>query len=384
MIHGARGLDARGQVDDFWMLAVDGIITETGSGRVPDATTGGTRIVDARGHWLVPGFIDLHGHGGGGHSFDGGADDILAALATHRAHGTTRSVLSLAANPLPAMLASLERIADLSASDPLILGSHLEGPFLSLANRGAHHPEYLREPSPALVEELLNAARGTLRQITIAPELSGALESVDVLVEAGVAVAIGHTTADERLAHEAFDRGARILTHAFNAMPGIHHRAPGPVIAAFDDPRVTLEVILDGTHVHPSVARLAFGAAPGRIALVTDAMAAAGFEDGDYTLGSLTVDVRDGRATLRGTGTIAGSTLTQDIALRTAITVAGIPPADAVAALTLTPARALGLDHRCGLLAAGFTADAVLLDSDWNVTGVWADGHRLQTTPSPA
>ncbi|WP_309615872.1 N-acetylglucosamine-6-phosphate deacetylase [Salinibacterium sp.] len=384
LIHGARGLDARGQVDDFWMLAADGVITETGSGRVPDATTGGTRIVDAHGHWLVPGFIDLHGHGGGGHSFDGGADDILAVLATHRAHGTTRSVLSLVANPLPAMLASLERIADLSVSDPLILGSHLEGPFLSPANRGAHHPEYLREPSPALVEELLNAARGTLRQITIAPELSGALESVDVLVEAGVAVAIGHTTADERLAHEAFDRGARILTHAFNAMPGIHHRAPGPVIAAFDDLRVTLEVILDGTHVHPRVARLAFGAAPGRIALVTDAMAAAGFGDGDYTLGSLAVDVRGGLAMLRGTDTIAGSTLTQDAALRTAITVAGISPADAVAALTLTPAQALGLDHRHGLLAAGFAADAVLLDSAWNVTGVWADGHRLQTTPSPA
>ncbi|WP_309620619.1 amidohydrolase family protein, partial [Salinibacterium sp.] len=203
-------------------------------------------------------------------------------------------------------------------------------------------------------------------------------------VEAGVAVAIGHTTADERLAHEAFDRGARILTHAFNAMPGIHHRAPGPVIAAFDDLRVTLEVILDGTHVHPRVARLAFGAAPGRIALVTDAMAAAGFGDGDYTLGSLTVDVRGGLAMLRGTDTIAGSTLTQDAALRTAITVAGISPADAVAALTLTPAQALGLDHRHGLLAAGFAADAVLLDSAWNVTGVWADGHRLQTTPSPA
>ena len=384
LIHSARGLDARGQVDDFWMLASDGVITATGSGRVPDATTEGTRIVDAHGHWLVPGFIDLHGHGGGGRSFDGGADDILTALTTHRAHGTTRSVLSLVANPLHAMLASLSSIAELSAADPLILGSHLEGPFLSPENCGAHHPDHLREPSPAIVEQLLNAARGTLRQITIAPELEGALESMDVLVEAGVAVAIGHTTADERLAHEAFDRGARILTHAFNAMPGIHHRAPGPVVAAFDDPRVTLELILDGNHVHPSVARLAFGAAPGRTALITDAMAAAGFEDGEYTLGSLAVDVHEGMALLRGTDVIAGSTLTQDAALRVAITVAGISPADAVAALTLTPAHALGLDHRHGLLAAGFAADAVLLDSTWNVKGAWADGHRLQTTPSPA
>ncbi len=244
-------------------------------------------------------------------------------------------------------------------------------------NRGAHSPAYLLEPSPAAVDALLEASRGSLRQITIAPELPNAFEAMNVLVEAGVAVGIGHTMADDALAKRAFDLGARILTHAFNAMPGIHHRAPGPVIAAFDDERVTLELILDGKHVHPSVANLAFGAAPGRIALVTDAMAAAGSEDGDYTLGSLNVAVRDGLAMLRGTTTIAGSTLTQDRALRIAMRDAGIAPAAAVEALTLTPARTLGLDHRHGLLAPGFAADAVLLDHAWHVTGVWADGSRL-------
>lgn len=377
LFHGARKLDAHGEVDGFWMLVDGAEILAAGSGPLPDSAAGAERI-DAAGHWLVPGFIDLHGHGGGGHSYDGGADEIRAALAPHRAHGTTRSVLSLVANPFDNLIASLGIIADLTEDDPLLLGSHLEGPYLAPDNRGAHSPEYLLEPEPYEVEKLIGAARGTLRQLTIAPELPGAFEAIDVLVEAGVAVAVGHTMADFELTKAAFDRGARILTHAFNAMPGIHHRAPGPVVAAFEDERVTLELILDGRHVHPDVAALAFGAASGRIALVTDSMAAAGASDGDYRLGSLNVSVRDGQALLSGTTTIAGSTLTQDAALRCAINDAGIEPSDAVAALTHTPARALGLGHRHGLLAAGYAADAVLLDHEWRVTGVWADGTKLR------
>ncbi len=374
LFHGARKLDAHGQVDAFWMLVDGNSIVATGSGPEhphADAT------VDVAGRWLVPGFIDLHGHGGGGHTYDDGADAIRAAVAVHRAHGTTRSVISLVASPLERTLENLSVIAELAAHDPLILGSHLEGPFLAPGRRGAHDPRCLIEPQPGTVETLLDAARSTLRQITIAPELPGALEAIDVLVEAGVAVAVGHTESDEDGARRAFDRGARILTHAFNAMQGIHHRSPGPVVAAFDDDRVTLEIILDGKHVHPSVVHLAFTAAPGRIALVTDAMAAAGVGDGDYSLGSLNVSVRDGLALLRGTTTIAGSTVTQDSALRQAIRDVGLAPAEAVAALTTVPARALGLEHRHGLLAAGFVADAVLLDHEWRVTEAWADGVLL-------
>lgn len=376
LFHGARKLDASGQVDGFWMLVGAGEIIATGSGPVPDSAAGADRV-DVAGHWLVPGFIDLHGHGGGGHSFDDGAEEILAALAAHRAHGTTRSVLSLVANPFGSLLGSLEIIADLAADDPLILGSHLEGPYLAPENRGAHNAEFLLEPEPSEIERLIGAARGTLRQLTIAPELPGAMEAIGVLIEAGVTVAVGHTMADLQLARAAFHRGARILTHAFNAMPGIHNRAPGPVMAAFEDERVTLELILDGKHVHPSVAALAFAEARGRVALITDAMAAAAADDGDYRLGSLNVSVRDGLALLSGTETIAGSTLTQDAALRHAIHDAGIEPRDAIAALTHVPASALGLGHRHGLLATGYAADAVVLDHQWQVTGVWADGVRL-------
>ena len=374
LIHGARKLDALGQVDDFWVLVDGNSIVDTGSGpQHPPADT----TINAHGHWLTPGFIDLHGHGGGGHAFDDGPEEILAALATHRAHGTTRSVISLVANPLAQLRTSLAQIADIVDADPLVLGSHLEGPFLSVKARGAHNADYLRDPEPVHVDELIGAARDTMRQITIAPELPGAMEAIDVLVAAGVVVAIGHTGADYALAKEVFDRGARIVTHAFNAMPGIHHRAPGPIVAAFEDERITLELILDGQHVHPEVAALAFRSAPGRVALITDSMAAAGYTDGDYTLGSLNVAVRDGLALLRGTTTIAGSTLTQDQALRVAVTQAHVSPHDAVAALTLTPAKALGMHHRFGLVAAGYAADLVLLDSSWNIAGVIADGTTI-------
>lgn len=374
LFHGARKLDGHGQVDDFWMLVRADSIVSTGSGRqFPEAT----ERIDVGGLWFVPGFMDLHCHGGGGHPFDDGPDEIAAALLTHRAHGTTRSLISLVANPVAQIRESLGVIANLASSDPLILGSHLEGPFLARERRGAHNPDFLHDPMPYEVEELLGASRGTLRQLTIAPELPGALETIDVLVENGVTVAVGHTEATFDVTREAFDRGARLLTHVFNAMPGIHHRAPGPVIAAFEDDRVTIELILDGLHVHPDVAAMVFRAAPGRVALVTDAMAAAGASDGDYRLGSLNVTVRDGLAVLSGTSTIAGSTLTQDVALRCAIETAAVDPADAVAALTATPARALGLESRHGYLAPGFAADAVFLDHEWRVQQVWADGSRL-------
>jgi N-acetylglucosamine-6-phosphate deacetylase len=178
LFHGARKLDAHGQVDDFWMLVRGDAIESVGSGtQYPEADN----RVDVDGHWFVPGFVDLHAHGGGGHSFDNGGEEISAALRAHRARGTTRSVISLVANPVAQLRESLGVIAELAASDPLVLGSHLEGPFLAPDRRGAHNPQFLLDPLPWAIEELLGAARGTLRQITIAPEREGALEAIDVL-----------------------------------------------------------------------------------------------------------------------------------------------------------------------------------------------------------
>ncbi|WP_457962459.1 N-acetylglucosamine-6-phosphate deacetylase [Arthrobacter sp. D1-29] len=332
-------------------------------------------VVDGSGGILVPGFIDLHCHGAGGAAFDAEPEDILTALAVHRAHGTTRSVLSLVSAPLDELCRSLNTIADLADTNPLILGSHLEGPFLATARCGAHNPDHLIHPTPAAVDRLLDAARGTLRQITIAPELPGALDAIEEFVAAGVSVAVGHTDADMALTKKAFARGATLLTHAFNAMAGIHHRAPGPVVAAFGDPAASLEIILDGVHLDPAVAKMAFDAAPGRIALVTDAMAATGAKDGHYRLGSADVTVEAGRAVLAGTGTIAGSTLTQDTAFRNAVTLLKLPLTAAVQALTATPAHLVGRED-LGSLSVGKAADFVLLDQGYNILVVWADGEN--------
>lgn len=373
LLQGAELLDASGRRPG-WVLLDGDRIAAVGGGA--DAPPGADATLDLPGRTLTPGFIDLHGHGGGGAGFDDGEQSIAAALAVHRAHGTTRSVISLVANPVESLVESLRLVARLAADDPTIVGAHLEGPFLAPARRGAHAAEQLLAPDEDVVEIVLSAAAGSLVQVTIAPELPGALDAIRRLAGAGVVVAVGHTDADEGTTHAAFDAGATMLTHAFNAMPGIHHRAPGPVAAAFDDERVVLELILDGVHVNPSVARIAFRSAPHRVALVTDAMAAAGSADGFYRLGSLNVTVKDGIAVLNGTSTIAGSTLTQDVALRTALA-AGIDESAAIEALTATPARALGRQGEWGMLAAGFAADLVVLDADLRVERAWAAGEPV-------
>lgn len=374
LIRAAGAVDARSVTKDPWLLIEGDTIRAVGAGQDAPAAE---QVIDTGDATLVPGFIDLHGHGGAQGAYDNGPDEIALALAMHRRHGTTRSVLSLVANPIPALSRSLAVIREVMSDDPLILGAHLEGPFLSPENHGAHRPRYLLKPSHANVDALLMAGEGVLRQITIAPELEGAIDAIRQVVDRGVTAAVGHTAASEETARTAFDAGATMLTHAFNAMPGIHHRAPGPIMAAVADERVTLELILDGMHVAPIVARTLFRAAPARIALITDAMAAAGSPDGTYRLGELNVTVLNGAAHLEGTSTIAGSTLTQDDALRIAIETAGLSLKEAIGALTAAPAAALGLEDRLGYIAPGFAADIVALAPDFSVSRVWASGQLV-------
>lgn len=374
ILHSARLIDDGAVTDDAWVAFSDGVVTQAGVGDTWRDLPAGD-VVDAAGAYLAPGFIDLHGHGAGGATFDDGPDAIATGRAVHRAHGTTRAVISLVTASVDGLAARAAMVADLAEQDATILGSHLEGPFLSVLHKGAHTVELLRDPDPASVDRLIDAGRGTIRQITLAPELPGGLAAVARLVDAGIAVAVGHTDATAEQAAAAFDAGATLLTHAFNTMRGIHHRAPGPVVAAMRDDRVTLELIADGIHVHPDVITLAFAGAPGRIALVTDAMAAAGTVDGRYELGGLAVTVTDGVARLDSNGAIAGSTLTQDAALRLAVR-CGVSLPDAVAAVSTVPARALGLGRRFGSLRVGMEADAVLLDDALSVTGVWVSGVR--------
>ena len=375
LIHSAQLVTSGIVQEDAWVRFDGDTVAELGSGRWPS----GYEEIDAEGGILTPGFIDLHAHGGGGASYDGDADGIAHALSVHHAHGTTRAVLSLVTSTQENLREQLGLIADLGERNPLILGTHLEGPYLDHAHKGAHAPELLADPTPADIDALIEAARGTLMQVTMAPEKPGAMAAIDRLVGNGVRVAVGHTAAgyDEALA--AFDAGASILTHAFNAMDGIHHRAPGPIGAALQREHVTIELINDGVHVHPVVAKMLWDAAPGRVALITDAMAAAGSADGEYMLGSLAVRVEQGTARLVEGGAIAGSTLTLDAALRQSVDVCGMSLAAAVDALTRIPAGALGRSD-LGRLEKGSAADAVLLTKDLEVRRVWGAGRALHTS----
>lgn len=376
VVHSATIIDGGESIHDAWVRMEDGVVVDRGTGAT---WSHADDVVDAEktagaGAVLTPGLIDIHGHGGAGSSFDDGVEAIRAARALHRQHGTTRAVVSLVTATLDELAHRVAEIADLMTTDTDILGSHLEGPFLDPGHHGAHAPALLRTPVADDVSRLLAAGRGTIRQVTIAPELPGGIDAIRLITAAGAAAAVGHTDSDAATAVAAFEAGASILTHAFNAMPGIHHRAPGPVLAAAADHRVVLEAIADDVHLDPHVVKLLFDAAPGRVALITDAMAAAGSADGDYDLGAVKVTVRDGVARTNDTGSIAGSTLTQDEAVRRAVA-AGVPLADALQAATETPARAIGLGDRLGRLSVGHLGDAVLWDAQLRVVHAWVGGR---------
>ncbi|SEP79503.1 N-acetylglucosamine-6-phosphate deacetylase [Microlunatus flavus] len=331
------------------------------------------------GGWVVPGFVDTHVHGGGGHDYaTTDADEALAARDFHAAHGTTTSFASLVTASVDDLCAQLDTLADLVA-DGHLAGVHLEGPFLSADQPGAHEPSLLRAPDPQAVDRLVEAGRGALRLVTLAPELNGGLDAVRRFVAAGVHVAVGHTMADDAMVVRALEAGADVGTHVFNAMSPIHHRRPGPVPRLLTDPRVAAELIADGFHVDAEVLRMALGAAgPDGVVLVTDAMVAAGMPDGPYALGGLQVQVVDGQARLVGRdgapGAIAGSTLTTGRAFALVAGMTGDLAAASRVAST-NAARHYGLD--AGTLRPGGPADLCLVDDDGTLRRVMRRGRWL-------
>jgi len=330
------------------------------------------------GQWVVPGFVDMHVHGGGGYTFTtADAREARGAAGFHGRHGTTTLVASLVSAPFAVMRKATAAFAPLVA-EGVLAGIHFEGPYLSTVRCGAQNPAYLRDPSVDELDELLRS--GIVRMMTIAPERPGARDAIARLVGAGAVAAIGHTDATYEQTRAGIAAGATVATHLFNGMRPVHHREPGPVYALLDAPEVTCELVADGVHLHDGV--LAFAARAGgtdRTALITDAIAAAGAGDGPYALGGHDVVVRDGvvrLSTVDGSpGAIAGSTLTMDAALRRAIA-AGLSMVDAVAMASTTPARALGLGD-VGALTPGRRADLVVLDHDLRVTAVLRSGGSL-------
>jgi N-acetylglucosamine-6-phosphate deacetylase len=365
-------------LDDGWLAVEDGRVAGLGRGRPPASS------VDLSGSWVLPGFIDLHVHGGGGYTVTSGDVDAAARVATfHLAHGTTRMLASLVTAPADRTLAATSNLASWVRSDRFgdgmphpVAGLHLEGPFLSQAWCGAQDPRWMVEPDAELLAELVAAGRGYVRVVTVAPERPEALELIRQLGRAGVVAAIGHTDATYGQAMEAFAAGASLVTHLCNGMRPPHHREPGVLGAAFDHSGVSCEIILDGAHLHPAMARMIVrNMGPSRLALISDAIEAAGMGDGRYDLGGRTVDVRDGIARLASKGSLAGSTLTMDAAVRYAVTELGLPVTDVSRMASRVPARLLGLEGSSGMLAVGADADVVVLDEAWQVTAVIRGGR---------
>lgn len=323
--------------------------------------------------FVLPGFVDVHVHGGGGHDTMDGPDGVRGLAAFHARHGTTALVATTITNPWPRVVAALQGVREAvrrPGPGARVLGAHLEGPFISPRRLGAQPPHAV-DPAPELVDEAL--ATGVVRVVTVAPELPGAIEAIRNLAAAGVRASLGHSVADAEVGTAALRAGARGGTHLFNAMGGIEGRRPGIAGALLADPEAFVELILDTHHVHPTAFRTALAAKPERLVLVTDSIRAAGLEDGFHDLGGRQVRLERGVVRLPD-GTLAGSVLTMVGAVRNAVA-AGVPLGVAARLASAHPAAYLGLAGK-GRIEPGCDADLVVLSAGLEVLEVWLAGER--------
>jgi N-acetylglucosamine-6-phosphate deacetylase len=380
LIHAARALTPSTEINDAGILIREDVIEAIGP-RAGMTLPAGAQEVRATDKVAVPGFLDLHIHGAGGRDVMEGNNDALRAVTRKVSeYGTTSLVATTVTASTDETLRAVEGIAGYIAHqhdsvEPRaeILGIHFEGPFISKLRRGVHPAEWIQLPSSDTLQRFLKAAAGNARILTIAPELLGAAPCIDAAVEAGLVVSIGHTDATYEQARAAMARGAHSATHVYNAMRPFTHRDPGVIGAVLTSPDINAELIADGVHVEEAAMKLlllAKGAA--RVTLVSDGLSATGMPDGKYMLGGFEVTVSGG-VCRNAEGTLAGSTLTLDRALRNIVAL-GIPLTDAVRMLTLNPASLLGIEFKKGSLRAGADADILLLDEGLHVTDVWARG----------
>jgi N-acetylglucosamine-6-phosphate deacetylase len=347
-------------------------------GQIIEEVTQADHTVSLEGGFLTPGYIDLQLNGAYGVDFARDPAGLLRVTERLPATGVTSFLPTLVsshppryATALPCLQSCLGRTQGAEA-----LGIHLEGPFIAREKKGAHDASCLHAPTAGL-EDILDCYSGLegVKIVTLAPELEGANTSIRALREQGICVALGHTVATRKEVLEAVHSGATWVTHLFNAMPGLHHRQPGPIGAVLGDRALSYTLIADGIHSDPSVVRLAWQAHPEGCVLITDAMAAMGLEDGSYTLGDLEVEVAEGAARLAGTETLAGSVLCMDAAVRNLWRFSGCRKEEALAAATEKPARLLGLYPRKGSLEVGADADFLLLNEALEVQAAWVAGR---------
>ncbi|SFI93576.1 N-acetylglucosamine-6-phosphate deacetylase [Paenibacillus sp. UNC496MF] len=352
-------------------------------GDLPPGEADGLAEVDGGGGWLLPGFIDMHVHGGFGSDFmDASAAAYDAITSFHASKGTTRLLATTVTAPREAIEAVLEASAAYRGRPmpyAALAGVHLEGPFISELWPGAQNPSFISPPRLDWVEAWTSRYPGLIKQLTLAPEKEGAADVIAHLARGGIVAAAGHTDALYAQVEAAAEAGLSQAVHTFNAMRALHHREPGTVGAVLSDDRIHAELIADGHHVHPAAIRLLAKAKPrDRVILITDAISAAGLGDGGYELGGLGVDVVNGVARLREGGSLAGSTLTMIDAVRFMLTHTDLGIAAISRMASANPARQLGLQDATGAIGIGLAADLVLTDADFlDVSHTWVEGRLV-------
>lgn len=340
-------------------------------------------VIDADGCYVIPGLVDVHFHGCVGEDFSDATPEGLQAMADYElSQGVTYicpASMTLPEEQLTKICrnAAAHRAGNHSGAE--LVGLHLEGPFLSTAKKGAQNADFLHDPDVPMLKRLLEASEGCIRLVTVAPEEPGAMEFIQAAVSEGITVSVGHTVADYSTAMRAFALGASHATHLYNGMPPIHHRAPGVIGAAFDNPHVRAEIICDGVHIHGTVIRQTFRLfGPERMILISDSLRATGMPDGQYPFGGQEIEVHGNRATIVGhPETLAGSVTSLMGCMKQAVAF-GIPLEDAVLAASTNPAQAIGIDDRAGSLDIGKEASLVLLDQrDLSVKKIIFKGKEI-------
>ncbi len=384
LVTNARVVGAGPVVGRGWVATSDGVVEAVGAGAPDPALTRDRRVVDVDGATVLPGFVDVHVHGAVGHEvMDGDAEGLAAMSAFFAGHGVTSFLATTWTAPTDETMRALDAVAKVTTTGlpgAQVLGAHMEGPYLSHARCGAQDPAFVRPPDLDEARRFLDT--GVVRLITIAPELPGARELVEACLDRGVRVSVGHTDASYEQIAMAVSWGSRHVTHTFNAMPGLHHRRPGPVGAAMVLPELLTELIADNHHVHPVVlAAFLRAKGPDGVTLVTDALRPTGLDSGEFSIGGRTATVDHGVARLRD-GTMAGSLLTMDAALRNLMQASGAPLEELWPTASRNGAIAAGVGDRKGSIAPGMDADLVIVGPDVDVLMTVVGGRVVHAGPS--